>query len=202
MKLLIVDDHALFREGIALVLERLEEGLSLLEAPTGVRALEISDEEGDLDLVLLDLTLPGDDGLEILREFGRRRPETPVVMLSSSEGPAEIARALELGARGYIPKTTSSDVMLQATRLVLAGGVYVPPQLLGVDSVPQDPSAPTPRQREVLEHLAEGRSNKEIGNALGIAENTVRVHVAALLRTLGASNRTEASAAARKRGWV
>jgi DNA-binding NarL/FixJ family response regulator len=206
MKILLVDDHALFRDGIALVLERLGAPLELLEAGGGAEARACVALHRDLDLVLLDVALPDEDGLETLRALRQTAPEVPVVVLSALDGHAGISRALALGAQGYIPKSTSSDVMLGAVRLVLSGGLYLPPTLLDPEvTTPAAASAGVPltvRQAEVLQLVTQGLPNKEIGVRLGIAESTVRVHVTALLKLLGVGNRTEASYEARRRGWV
>lgn len=206
MKILLVDDHALFRDGIALVLERLGQPLELLEAGAGAEARACVAAHRDLDLVLLDVALPDEDGLETLRALRESAPEVPVIVLSALDGHAAVSRALALGAQGYIPKSTSSEVMLGAVRLVLSGGLYLPPTLLEPEAnEPAQASAGVPltvRQAEVLQLVTQGLQNKEIGVRLGIAESTVRVHVTALLKLLGVGNRTEASYEARRRGWV
>jgi DNA-binding NarL/FixJ family response regulator len=206
MKILLVDDHALFRDGIALVLERLGAPLELLEAGAGAEARACVASHRDLDLVLLDVALPDEDGLETLRALRETAPEVPVIVLSALDSHTAIARALALGAQGYIPKSTSSDVMLGAIRLVLSGGLYLPPTLLEPETTAPAPPSPeiplTVRQAEVLQLVTQGLQNKEIGVRLGIAESTVRVHVTALLKLLGVGNRTEASYEARRRGWV
>lgn len=204
MRLLLVDDHALFREGLTLVLRRLGESCVILEAESKRQAQERLEDEPELDLILLDLDLPDSAGLGFLGQLRERCPTIPIVVLSGSEGRAEIMGALDLGARGYIPKNTPGDVMLSALRLVLAGGVYLPEGALGRGAESSLEARPgmTPRRREVLTLLSTGRSNKEIGNVLEISESTVRVHVAAIFRLLGVSNRTEASVVARRDGWI
>jgi DNA-binding NarL/FixJ family response regulator len=160
----------------------------------------------------LDLNLPGMDGLHGLARLREASPATPVAILSATDDREHVHQALALGAAGYIPKSAGSDVILNAIRLVLAGGVYLPVSLVQPDSA--EPSeielngssdvshGLTPRQHEVLELLTQGLSNKQIARRLGVAENTVRVHVAAILRLLGASNRTEAGYRALRLGLV
>ena len=201
MKILLADDHTLFREGLCYVLRDLAEDVSVLEAENFTRALEIAGERADLDLILVDLVMPDMDafaGLEALKE---KRPEVPIVVVSASEDRRQIMRAIDVGASGYLPKSMSSKIVISALRLVLSGGVYLPPSLLrgpreaggrGADRS-RSPGGLTPRQLEVLRLLAEGKSNKEIAAALDISEGTVKLHVTALLKALGASNRTEAA---------
>ncbi len=202
MKILVADDHALFRDGLRHVLARLGEEVTVLEARDGPEAQALAAAHPDLDLVLLDLAMPGADGLDGLRALRARSPSVPVVILSASEHPRDVRAALEAGAAGFIPKSSTSAVMLSAVRLVFEGGVYVPPAMLGEVPARGRPSRAgtalglTPRQREVLALLAEGKSNKEIGQALGLAEGTVKLHVSAILRLLGAENRTQAVVAA------
>jgi DNA-binding NarL/FixJ family response regulator len=139
--------------------------------------------------------LPGEDGLAAIPAFGQLRPEAPVIILSSSEDPADVRRALELGALGYVPKSAHAEALKTAIEMVLAGEVYTP----------QFGEAPTggpltPRQREVLAALAAGLSNKAIGRRFGLSDKTVKVHVGAILRALGVANRTQAAQAAHRLG--
>jgi len=152
LKILIVDDHALFREGLCHVLHALEEQVSILEAANYDRALQHVSANSDLDLVLLDLNMPGKDGFTALDTFSKKYPAMPVVILSASNQRSDIQRALDRGAMGYIPKDTTSAVMINALRLILSGGIYVPANMAqqnaqsvaGLDG--QTPVL-TPRQR-------------------------------------------------------
>ncbi len=198
MKILLVDDHPLFREGVVQVLKKLDSQAEVFEASSCEQALLVCRSESDLDLVLLDLSLPGMDGLDGLQDFRQHFPTLPVVILSASEDNHSVRAALERGAQGYLPKSTPSRLMIQAIELILEGGLYVPGGLLK-DDVPA-PEVLTPRQRDVLALLIEGKSNKEIARRLALSDNTVRVHAAAIFRTLGVHNRTEAAFAARKLG--
>ncbi len=127
MKILLVDDHKLVRAGLVLVLKQMEDGVELLEAGTGREAIELANGASDLDLVLMDLDLPGGSGLEALSVLNGQMPKLPVVILSAMDDQPMVARAMELGARGFIPKSASGDVMLNSLRLVLSGGICLPP---------------------------------------------------------------------------
>jgi DNA-binding NarL/FixJ family response regulator len=211
MKIVICDDHALFRAGLRLVLRELEGSPELLEASGAEETLRLVEAHPDLDLLLMDLEMPGMNGLEALDTLRARVPAIPVVIVSASERQADVRDALDRGAAGFIPKSSSAPVLLAALRLILSGGVYVPPLVLAATATePPRPAAMdrrgdrvaglTPRQLEVLELMAAGRTNREICDALGIAEGTVKAHVATVLETLGVANRTEAGAVLRGRG--
>jgi DNA-binding NarL/FixJ family response regulator len=212
MKILICDDHALFRAGLRLVLSELDESTELLDASSAEVTLRIADTEPDLDLVLLDLGMPGMDGLAALGVLRERFPALPVVIVSASERDADVRAALDRGAAGFIPKSSSARVLLAALRLVLSGGVYVPPLVLATSTAAAPAAAAvtdrrreraaalTPRQLEVLDLMAKGRTNREICESLGIAEGTTKAHVATILEALDVANRTEAAAVMRELG--
>ena len=209
MKILICDDHALFRAGLGLVLRDLEESTELVDASSAEETFRLADAQPDLDLVLMDLNMPGMDGLAALETLRARFPALPVVILSGSERQADVRAAIELGAAGFIPKSSNAPVLLAALRLILSGGVYVPPLVLAA-TAPERPAPVdrrrdraaglTPRQREVLELMAAGRTNREICDALRIAEGTVKAHVATILEALDVANRAEAGAVMRQLG--
>jgi two-component system, NarL family, nitrate/nitrite response regulator NarL len=203
MKLLIVDDHAVVREGLAAVLAQ-SGGATVLQAAGAAEALALVETHTDLDVALLDLAMPGMDGIAAIQEFSRRRPELPVIVLSSSEDPDDIRRALGLGALGYIPKSASAQTLLSAIAFVIGGNVYVPPSILTSDAPTSNGSALrlTERQFDVLRLLCEGRSNKEIANLLVLSDKTVKTHVTAIFRSLNVVSRTQAAAAARKLGLL
>jgi DNA-binding NarL/FixJ family response regulator len=207
MKVLIADDHALLRTGLAHSLGELAPGTTAYEAADATQVLETLGTHSDLDLILLDLFMPGANGFELLSQVCGSATAAPVVVLSASEDAGHMRKALDCGAAGFIPKSAPREVMLSALRLVLAGGVYLPPELMRApppspaqEASPDDPGVLTERQREVLQRLTQGSSNKQIARDLGLSENTVKVHVAAILRALGASNRTEAALQARELG--
>lgn len=205
MRILVCDDHALFREGLRHVLRELAPGVEIVPAAGAAEALRAV-EDPALDLVLLDLRLPGEDGLAVLRKIRVLAPTLPVVMLSASESAADARASLEAGASGFVPKSSTAPVLLSALRLVLAGGVYLPALLL--DAAPGEPveahrrrgEGLTERQREVLVLLARGLTNREIAQTLAIAEGTVKAHVAAIFEALDVTNRTEAASAMHELG--
>jgi DNA-binding NarL/FixJ family response regulator len=205
VKVLVVDDHPLVREGMRSLLAGLEEGVEVLEASSAGEALDVLAAHAQLELVLLDVNLPDRDGLSLLAEFGRRAPDLPVVMLSGVQDPALMHQALDAGAAGFIPKSSLSQVIVPALKLVLAGGVYVPPQMLPAQSAAKGAAALagpelTPRQRQVLKLVIDGRSNKEIAAALALSEPTVKGHLIAVFRALQVRTRTQAIAAANRLG--
>lgn len=207
MKILIVDDHALFREGLCHVLNALDEHVITLQAGNYDSAMHQVTEHTDLDLVLLDLNIPGKNGFETLATFVEKYPALPVVILSSSNQREDIQRSLDSGAVGYIPKDTTSIVMLNALRLILSGGTYVPQIMTQVKvdaSMTTDANAPdlTPRQLQVLCLLIKGDSNKVIARKMDLAEGTIKMHVTSILKCLDVSNRTQAVVAAQELGIV
>lgn len=218
MKILIADDHRLVIEAVKAKLSELEPGIEFVLAMSVDELLAGATDE--LDLALIDLNMPGADGQAHIDEIRRRHPAVPVIVLSGYEDPAIMRSALERGVLGFIPKAYSPEVMLSAVRLVLAGGVYVPPMMLTalppgivagvVPSPGGEPRASgassqtlehlrsvlTERQVEVLQLLSQGKPNKLIGRSLGISEGTVKIHLAAIFRALNVRNRTEAVVAA------
>lgn len=210
MKILVVDDHPLILEALHHVLKLLDRDVGVLDAQTADDARRLAQAHPDAALMLLGLTLPDEDGIALLSDLRARHPEIPVVVLSSSEGRAEIVRAIDLGAAGFIPKRSSKELIVSALRLVLMGGVYVPRIAFDEDaSESRAPaagrtagakrSAPTPRdlgltdrQAQVLGLILEGKPNKVICRELRLAEGTVKIHVAAILRALNVGTRTQA----------
>jgi len=211
MKFLIVEDHKIFSDGMKLFLAELEEGAEVLEAASAQDGLTLAEAHPDADLVMLDISLPDMDGCEALQIFSQRFPTLPVIMLTASESRQHMNRCFDLGASGYIPKSSKTDVMRAAIRLVMAGGVYLPPSMSGrrtrMRSVKSKTNQEqtlanlTQRQTEVLQQLTKGRSNKQIANHLGVSEATVKVHVSAILKTLGLNSRVEAALMAQKEGF-
>lgn len=203
MKILLADDHPLFREGVKPVLHKLDPKVELVEAIDYPSAFDAMHREGkEIDLALLDLFMPGMSGIEGVTRFRAAFPDVPVVVLSAAEEIKDIQHIFAAGALGYITKSTPSDVILAALKQVLAGGIYIP-HLLGVDFTPSEPMrhpALTSRQMEVLQELVKGRSNKQIGEVLGVTEGTVKIHLGAIFRILKVSNRTEAVLVIQKMG--
>lgn len=203
MKILLVDDHILFRDGLKLVLQKIADDVLISECGTCAEAYEIIKKNDGFDLILLDVGLPVISGLDGLQEFRKLDPSAPIVFLSGSDDQNLIRKALNLGVMGYIPKTLNSEVMLQAIHLILKGGRYVPDSVLqGNDRVNHSKIILTTRQSEILTLISQGKSNKEIAKALGIADNTVRVHISAVFQSLKVSNRTEAAFTALQEGLI
>jgi DNA-binding NarL/FixJ family response regulator len=214
LKILVVDDHALIREAMQLVLRQLDANIEVIEAGNCADALAAAGRHPDLGLILLDIQLPGVSGLDGLGDFRERHPAIPVVVLSGSENRDDVMRAIDGGAMGFIPKSQPSRVMINALRLVLAGGVYLPVKILGVpaafaaaSSSPASGAVRAPadlgltgRQSDVLALLIQGKPNKIICRELGLAEGTVKIHVTAILRALGVANRTQAVIAVSRLG--
>lgn len=211
MKLLVVDDHAILREGLAALLQQFEQGAEVLQAANTAEGLRLAEANPDLDVVFLDLNMPDQSGMEIIPVFARRCPQLPVIVLSSSEDPGDVRLALKSGAFGYVPKSASPKNILSALRLVLSGEIYVPPLML--ELTPVETEGPgraasetgerlTERQTEVLRQLCHGLSNKEISRALDLSEKTTKSHITAIFKALGVVNRTQAATAARRAGIV
>lgn len=201
MNILLIDDHALFREGFRLMLGRLlPNAHEVIESGSAEAALALA-EKAAFDLVFLDLGLPGLGGLDGLRAIRRQCPDACLVVLSAVDGSEVVRQALFFGAQGYIPKTIAAEEMREALRRILDGQVYAPRHDSGepADSERLDHKL-TSRQVEVLAELCAGRSNREIGDYLGMSENTVRVHVSAIFRELGVRSRTEAVLLAKRKG--
>ncbi len=208
MRILVADDHALFREGLVLQIQQMDETAEVEEAADLDTALEQVRGGAPLDLVLVDLAMPGTPWRDVLPAMREAAPDLPLVVLSASEERRDIEDALKLGAAGYIPKSSSTKVMLKALNLVLDGGVYLPPEILNEyrAAAPTEGAAAaegpglTPRQTDVLRLMGKGLSNKEIAHELNVSEGTVKLHVTAILRALGVGNRTHAVIAATERG--
>lgn len=215
MKVLVVDDHALIRDALRGVLKELKDDASVVEAADSRQALRLTGENPDLGLVLLDLNLPDRSGFDVLAELRERHPAISVVVLSALSDRDSVARALDLGATGFIPKSASRELMLSALRLVFSGGVYIPPEILGsrepsgkrgLSAAGARPGSPrdlglTDRQVEILALMMQGKSNKAICRSLDLAEPTVKNHVTAILKALKVTNRTEAVIAVGALGW-
>lgn len=214
MKILIADDHHLILEGVKSKLCELGDGLEFATAMTIDEVRAQLSQDMPPDLLIMDLSMPGASGLDHVVEVRERFPSLPLVMLSGSEDARQMKDLLALGVRGYIPKAYSPDIMLSAIRLVVSGGVYVPPMLLDPDPAKPaghatgDPHAEgsleglrsllTERQVDVLRLLAQGKPNKSIARDLSISEGTVKIHLAAIFRALNVRNRVEAVVASRR----
>ncbi len=217
MKILIADDHALFREGLHYTLQTLDSNVEILEAKNGKEVIQLVRHNPDVDLVLMDLDMPDFDGYSGLTHLRASYPELPVVIVTASEYEQDMIRIMKCGAAGYIPKSSTSQEMLDAIRQILNGDIYVPnlsassgtfqirqnipaiqPQSSSLESLEKFDL--TPRQREVLQLMCDGLSNKNIAHQLGMAEGTVKIHVTAILKSMNATNRTQAVIMAREVG--
>jgi DNA-binding NarL/FixJ family response regulator len=209
VKILVVDDHALVREGLCQVLKGLDEDVEVLQAPDCTQAFQLADQHPDVDLVLLDFHLPDMNGLEALNVLGKSHPELPVVILSGSYNLQIVRKVMKSGAAGFIAKSGVSTELLSALKLVLAGEVYTPTDLLlSMAAPPQGqpndelPSLPlTTRQEEVLQLLMDGLANKEISRVLNLSAETTKNHVTAVLRHFGVKTRVQAVIAATDLGY-
>jgi DNA-binding NarL/FixJ family response regulator len=201
MNILVVDDHPLYRSGVAYTLQNTGMEVSVVECSSLDAAFQRIDEGLQVDLMILDLQMPGYSGLDSVRTVRGRRPELPVLVLSGTEDPAIVRECIDLGAFGFVPKSAPSDQFHAALKLVLSGGVYLPPTSLSVGSpvtrAQQDAWSRlgahlTERQRQVLLGIVQGKPNKVIARDLGLSDTTVKSHVAHILDALVVSNRTEA----------
>ncbi len=204
MKTLIAHGRPLIRAGLRALLLEHDNSAEVSEAHSFDEVLDAAKRE-PADLLLLDFSLPGLNGYDGLRSLHSSRPDIPIVIVTGSENEADVSLAIDSGARGYIPESSSGELFVNALKLVLSGNIYVPPAALrkgktesGTVPVGDPPNAYrlttlTPRQREVLSLIAEGDSNREMAGKLGIAEGTIRIHVAAILKALDLRNRTQAA---------
>jgi DNA-binding NarL/FixJ family response regulator len=216
IKVLLVDDHALFRDGMRYVLQQLADEVEIVDTGNFTEALKLIHAHPDFDLALLDLNMPDSDGVPSLQLLHQRYPDIPLVVVSGSDQRDDIENVMELGAMGFISKMSPSKVMLSALRMVLDGGVYVPPQLLqqAVSKLDMGMSMSdkrsqraskyglTPRQLQVLQLIGAGLSNKDISLKLDLAEGTVKIHVAAIYQALHVGTRVDAVATAQRFGFI
>jgi DNA-binding NarL/FixJ family response regulator len=205
VKILHTDDHSMFREGLRFFLKLLDPQAMVLEASNIQGTLDKLALEWPVDLLVLDLQMPGTSELDGFFAIHRRYPSLPIVIVSGLSDPRTIRTLLDSGARGYIPKLASSEQLMDALRRVVRGEVYRPDALFIPD--PQVASSAettplTPRQSQILPLLAEGLPNKRIADTLGVTEGTVKQHMKELFRRLNASNRTQAVKEARRLGLL
>lgn len=202
---LIADDHAVFRIGLVQLLRRSLKVRKFLEAECFAEVVEHL-EQKDLTLAIVDLDMPGLSAPKDIARMRRLRPDAQIVILSGSDRREDILEALAAGVHGYIVKSQHTDELVDRLRYILSGEIYVPPVLaeralecIEAAADPDHAAQPVPkslsgRQRQVLKGLIEGKSNKEIAQALNVAEGTVKMHLVALFRVLGATNRAHAAA--------
>jgi two-component system, NarL family, nitrate/nitrite response regulator NarL len=219
LKVLVIDDHPLVQEGVSAALETLADNVTVMSARDGEQGLGLAAENPDLDLVLLDLALPGISGFNLIGKLHEKLPSLPVVVLSALEDPENVRHAINAGAMGFVPKSAATKVLIEVLQQVLEGNVTVPlalqssgppvshalPGATGGD--PQSGTEPdvallTLRQLEVLSRVCQGKTNKQIATELGLSEKTVKAHVTAIFKVLGVVNRTQAVLVARRVGMI
>lgn len=208
MKILIADDHALFRDGLALRLEEIAPDAIISQASSYAQVFKILNAETDTDVLILDVEMPDMPWLESLKQIRQIAPKTKVIVVSASEDSRTVRTILATGVKGYIPKRSEIKVLNNALKLVIEGGSYVPPNLL--DNVSPNTLSGrsfgvktlTNRQSQVLDLIAQGKSNKQIAYDMGVSESTVKLHINALLRSLHVNNRTQAVITAQKIGLI
>ena len=207
MKILIAEDHSLFREALMGLLQNLEPEAEILESERYGRTFELVEQTPDLDYIVLDLDLPDSNWERGLKNLTEKINGTKIIVVSASDDSITMRRAGEYGIVGYIPKTLDSKILAGALKIILAGGTYMPIKAIGSlgeggKSEGGTPEGLTKRQNEVLHLLAQGKSNKQIAYEIGVSEATVKLHINALLRVLGATNRTQAVITAQKIGFL
>ncbi|MBR1915016.1 MAG: response regulator transcription factor [Alphaproteobacteria bacterium] len=221
MKVLIADDHELFLQGLELVLKTHFEDISITAVKDYTELFEAI-ENNSYNLVITDLAMPGANSMDGIIKMHELLKDTPIIVISAVFDREIVQKTIEIGVSGYIPKSSPNDLMLSAIHLVMAGGVYIPRELLDEASLDtelsrtiqslKDFSSPnnimakdkklTPRQIDVIKGIAKGLSNKLIAYELGLTEGTVKVHMTVILKTLGVTNRTAAVMEAVKRGYI
>ena len=211
MRILIIDDHQLFIDGIRHIVYLLDEHVDIIEANSAAEGLRHLESARDIDLVMLDLHMPGLDGTTVIQHHRTQSACLPIVIISGDDDPDTIRSVINAGAMGFIPKSYSSEKLLAALRTILDGEIYIPESSPPPDSDHYyshkcnniaNSNGITKRQLQVLELIASGYSNKKISDLLFLTENTVKTHVSALFKTLEASNRTECVNKARSKGVI
>jgi DNA-binding NarL/FixJ family response regulator len=200
--ILVIEDHALFRQGLTMLLLDMFPRARVVEAASADEALRAVKADVNFQMVLLDLKLPDADGLETLGKLGELLQGIPIAVVSASEDMKDITQSFKAGAKGYIVKSSTAEVLRHAISLVLSGETYIPSHVMGAltsqkppapsEEPPADAPSLTPRQREILILMAQGLQNKDIAASLGTLEGTVKVHVKGILQKLGVNNRTHA----------
>jgi DNA-binding NarL/FixJ family response regulator len=208
-RVLIADDHPLYRDALRAIVPQAVPGAQVSEAGCQGEVFEFVTSDAAFDLIVLDLNLPGAEGLSCLNHLREIAPLTPIIVVSGIDDPGVMSDVVMAGAAGYVPKSASRQVLVDAFRVIMGGGTYLPTAAviaLRRAKLPQEPGRRPPavstgltsRQRRVLKLLADGLSNKRIAHELQISEITVKAHVSLILKKLGVSNRTQAAIEARK----
>lgn len=211
MKILIADDHELFLQGLEFILQKQYPEAQIVLASNYNDIFKILKEQKDFDLILTDLAMPGANWLDALKQIHVDCPDVPIIIISAVFDRQILQKTFDIGVSGYVSKSFSNSLIISAINLVMAGGIYVPPEVLqmSVQSSPEpmrellaslneqnsditDNNILTPRQKEVLACLADGLSNKQIAYRLGVSEGTIKIHITLLLRALEVTNRLAA----------
>lgn len=209
MKVLITDEQSLFRDGLSLRLKEINDNITILQSSTLAEMQKILSHETDTDVVILDIDLAGINATETITKIKTIAPNIKIITTSTSEDTRNIKKVLSLGVKGYIPKRSDSNILSGALKLILDGGTYIPPAMLnhGIDYSSFNSQSflkknLTNRQSQVLDLIAQGKSNKQIAYDMGVSEATVKLHINALLRSLKVNNRTQAVITAQKMGLI
>lgn len=228
MKILIADDHELFLKGLEFILEQNLQNITITTAQDYTEIFSILEQDKDFDLVITDLAMPGANWLTAINKIHNLLPETPIIIISAVFDKELLQQTLDIGVAGYIPKTANNNLIISAINLVLAGGMYIPHELLYSTKSQTFPSekqkeyitplknlekitetqtdgtkkALTERQIDIVKCIAEGLSNKQIAYKLNLTEGTIKVHITIILKLLNVKNRTSAVIEAAKRGYI
>lgn len=220
MKFLIADDHEMFLQGLEFVLRKEYPKAEIVLANSYTQLFEILQKHNDFDLILTDLAMPGANPLEAIERIHNICPEAPIIIISAVFEKEVLQKTFDIGVSGYVSKSFPNNIIISAINLVLAGGIYIPPEILkmsiklspepvrnlikdldeGKKTTKDENRVLTPRQEEVLRCLAEGLSNKQIAYKLGLSEGTVKIHITLLMRSLDVNNRVSAVREGSKRG--
>ncbi len=221
MKFLVADDHELYLQGLEFVLKKEYPGVELVLAGDYNEIIDILSRQNDFDLIITDLAMPGGNWLESLQKIHNIAPELPIIIVSAVFDKEILQKTYNIGVSGYVSKSFPNNIIVSAINLVLAGGMYIPPDLVkmsvkyssgqfedlirGFDNSQKksaDDKLLTPRQLDVLRCLADGLSNKQIAYKLGLSEGTVKIHITLLMRALNVSNRVAAVRAGERAGLI
>ena len=215
IRVLIIDDHALFRSGLVTLIEGLFPGAEIIQAATAAEAIAAAEKIKGIRLILVDLMLPDDNGFDLLGKLVTMLPDTPVAVISATENLTAMTRAYKAGAKGYIVKSATAEKLRHVLPLILSGEAYIPAAAMAallnpavpdsannMGGLPSGATALTRRQLQILKLMAQGMQNKDIATELDTLEGTVKVHVRNILQKLGVNNRTHAVVKAIRTGLV
>jgi DNA-binding NarL/FixJ family response regulator len=223
MKILIADDHELFLKGLEFTLEQNLQNVEFTTAQNYSEIFSILEKEQDFDLIITDLAMPGANWLTAINKIHDTLPDTPIIIISAVFDKELLQQTLDIGVAGYIPKTASNNLIISAINLVLAGGMYIPHELLystknsnlpsekqkeyitplkNLEKTDENKKTLTERQIDIVKCIAEGLSNKQIAYKLNLTEGTIKVHITIILKLLNVKNRTSAVIEAAKRGYI